>query len=168
VSARLLCESAWLKPVPLTGPGLIVGDPDTHDLDVAYLPLARLEAAAIRDAFYADATYVGRRPDGSTAPDGVGDPAEVLTWLADPAGGSMMHLACHAGVLAGASDDSSYLLLADGRRLSAEEMVRALSARKGRDLALALLAACSSGESRAGMTKPSASRPRSSPAASAR
>lgn len=64
----------------------------------------------------------------------------------------MLHLACHATVRAGIRDqrpmdqETAFLVLADGKWLSAEVLLDALDAAKSRDLALVVLAACSSGE----------------------
>ncbi|MBE1484394.1 CHAT domain-containing protein [Plantactinospora soyae] len=149
-SARLICDSAWAGDVAVSKTGLIVGDPDTASAARA-LPAARAEALAVRDAFYPPARYVGRLETGSESAAGPGDRRDVLNWLADPGGGTMLHLACHAVVDSGVgADDSAYLLLADGERLSAEDMVRALTGRAGRDIALATLAACSTGVSSRG------------------
>jgi CHAT domain len=147
VSARMFCESAWRSDVPLTDSGLVVGDPDTARR-ACDLPAARAEARAVRDGFYPAARYVGRRADGGPGEDGAGDPGQILAWLADPAGGPMIHLACHGVNLTGSTEaDTSYLLLHQGRHLAAEELVRGLIANPGRDLALAILAACRSAES---------------------
>ena len=149
-SARLLCETAWRPQVVLTGPGLIVSDPDTarHAAD---LPGARLEARAIKDAFYPDARFLGRQPDGSSAPAGEASPDEVKGWLADAHAGTVIHLACHAFVRAGAgSEENSYLLLANGRRLGTEELIGTMTGPSGRGLALAVLATCNSAESSRG------------------
>ncbi|MFJ4201982.1 CHAT domain-containing protein [Streptomyces sviceus] len=146
-SARLLCESAWHQPVPLTAKGLVVGDPDTAG-SARDLPAARLEALAIKDCFYPDARYVGRLPDGESSQEGPGTRDEVLRWLADPDGGTMMHLACHGIVEQTTSArDSSYLLLDRGEHLAAERLVRTLGTGPDRGIALAVLAACSSGRS---------------------
>ncbi|WP_416960637.1 CHAT domain-containing protein [Streptomyces sp. Agncl-13] len=146
-SARLLCESAWHHPVPLTGAGLVVGDPDPAG-KARDLPAARLEALAIKDCFYPDARYVGRLPEGEPGPEGSGTRDEVLRWLADPDGGPVMHLACHGIVEQTTSArDSSYLLLDRGEHLAAEELVRTLGAGPDRGIALAVLAACSTGRS---------------------
>jgi CHAT domain-containing protein len=91
---------------------------------------------------------LGRAPDGSAAHDGVGDPAQVRAWLEDPQGGALLHLACHATVSAerGAAH-TSYLLLAGGQRLSAEDLVDSLGGPTGHSLALTVLAACRTNES---------------------
>jgi len=146
-SARMFCESAWRSEVPLTESGLIVGDPDTAGQG-SDLPSARVEAQAVRDCFYPDARYVGRRPAGGADEHAAGDRAEVLRWLTDPEGGPMAHLACHAVVRSGVgSGETSYLLLAGGQHLAAEELISALSEGSGREIALAVLAACGSAES---------------------
>ncbi|MFJ9815113.1 CHAT domain-containing protein [Streptomyces sp. NPDC101151] len=146
-SARLLCETAWRDPVPLTDGGLVVGDPDTAGA-ARELPGARLEALAVRDCFYPEARYVGRMPDGEPSPEGAGTGQEVLRWFAEPGGGSVVHLACH-GIVAEstASGDSSYLLLHEGEHLAAERVLEVLVQGPGRDITLAVLAACSTGRS---------------------
>ncbi|MGV9697429.1 CHAT domain-containing protein [Streptomyces sp. NPDC003470] len=146
-SARLLCETAWLGPVPLTDGGLVVGDPDTAGA-ARELPAARLEALAVRDSFYPRARYVGRMPDGGPGPQGHGTGEEVLRWFADPDGGPVVHLACH-GIVDESTEpgDSSYLLLHDGEHLAAERVLDVLVQGSGRDIALAVLAACSTGRS---------------------
>lgn len=143
-SARLLCESAWRGDVLLTATGLVVGDPDTHG-EGRDLPAARAEASAIRETFYPAARYVGRRADGTPSLEGAGTRADTIDWLADPNGGSVVHLACHGVVRSGRADQTSYLLLAGGH-LSAEELIKLLAVRPGRNIALAVLAACSSAE----------------------
>ncbi|MEU8068933.1 CHAT domain-containing protein [Micromonospora sp. NPDC049151] len=141
-SARLLCDLAWRAPVPLSDSGLVVGDPDTAGA-AADLPAARAEAQAVRERFYPRARYVGRTPDGGAADGGVGTRADLLGWLADEHAGAMLHLACHGVVSPGRTGaDTSYLLLAGGERMSAEEIVRFAPARS---IALAVLAACGSG-----------------------
>ena len=145
VSARALCDTAWARPVALTPSGLVVGDPDTRGAGVD-LPGARSEALAIRQRFLTRATYVGRELDGTTAAAGPGGSADIRAWLADGrlTAGTVLHAACH-GVTESVPGqaDTAYLLLAGGERLTAEELVRALGSR--RELALVVLAACSSG-----------------------
>jgi hypothetical protein len=146
-SARLLCEVAWRAAPPLSGAGLIVGDPDPGAA-ACHLPAARVEALAIRSAFYRDARYLGRLADGSVSPEGAGRRAEVVGWLSRVTGGEVLHLACHGVVQDGTgSDDTSYLLLAGEERLAAEELVDALRTAPGRGVGLAVLAACRSGTS---------------------
>ncbi|MGW2888510.1 CHAT domain-containing protein [Streptomyces griseoruber] len=150
-SARLLCASAWRGPVTLTGGGLVVGDPDPAGA-ARDLPAARLEALAVKDRFYPDARYVGRMPDGEPSPEGAGTREEVLRWLADLDGGPVLHLACHGIVEEStAAGDSSYLLLDGGAHLAAERLVRVLGEGPDREIALAVLAACSSGRSGRGL-----------------
>ncbi|WBB77764.1 CHAT domain-containing protein [Micromonospora sp. WMMD882] len=147
-SARLFCAAAWGGPAPLGDGGLVVGDPDTAGT-AGDLPAARAEALAVRDVFHPTARYVGRAADGTTAADGPGSRAQVVDWLADPTGGGLLHLACHGVVRAAdvTTGESSYLLLAGGERLAAEELARLLTARAARPVALAVLAACRSGVS---------------------
>ncbi|WP_437034993.1 CHAT domain-containing protein [Streptomyces sp. enrichment culture] len=149
-SARLLCETAWLRPVPLTDGGLVVGDPDTAD-GARELPAARLEALAIRECFYPEARYIGRMLDAGSSPEGAGTGADVLRWLTNPDGGPMVHLACH-GIVEESTGfgDSSYLLLYKGEHLAAERILDVLVRGSGRDIALAVLAACSTGRSARG------------------
>jgi hypothetical protein len=144
-SARLLCENAARPPVPPSPTGLVVGDPDTGHPGYD-LPAARLEADAVRRAFYPGARYIGRRPDGTPSRSGIGSGGEVRAWLADtdPAAGAMLHLACH-GIVNTGGDETSYLLLAGGDRLSAEELVALMARTPQRDLGLVVLAGCRTG-----------------------
>jgi hypothetical protein len=139
-SARLLCKSAWANHIPLTGSGLIIGDPYTGERD---LPAARSEALAIRETFYPDARYLGRDATGQQAAQGAGTASEVTAWLADPSSGTFLHAACHSVVTGTDLDRTSYLLLANGEHLSAEDLTGTLD----RDLALTVLASCRSAES---------------------
>ena len=152
-SARMLCRSAGLAPVPTSSGGLVVGDPDTGE-DVPLLRAARREALAIRDVFHRGARYVGRRPDGSTSPSGVGGAAEVTRWLTDPGpgAGSMLHLACHGVVRAAtaAEPPTAHLLLAAGDRLSAEELVALMAQHQERAVGLVVLSACHTARSMTG------------------
>jgi hypothetical protein len=147
-SARLLCDAAWAPPVSTVDGGLFVGDPDAGE-NVADLPDARAEALAVRAAFYPGARYVGRGSDDDAAADGAGTRQDVLTWLADPAGGGLLHLACHgvvrAGDVGGPHSGESYLALAGGDRLGAGELLRRATADGGRPIGLVVLAACRSG-----------------------
>jgi CHAT domain-containing protein len=147
VSARLLCENATSAPVALTSSGMVVADPDT-DGAVRDLGAARLEAHAIRRAFYQGARYVGRRVDGSDSPSGRGTPDDVRHWLtaSGPAAGAMLHLACHGSFTARPDDARSYLLLTAGE-LVAEEILELLAATPGRQVGLVVLAACNTGRS---------------------
>lgn len=147
-SARMLCESARREPVPVSSLGLIVGDPAAGP-DVPELQAARAEAFAVRQVFYNAARYVGRRPDGSVGPAGAGRRAEVVSWLTSrqPTAGAMLHLACHGVSLAGAS---SYLLLADGETITAEELVGLLADHPDRNIGMVVLAACRTGVSTLG------------------
>ncbi|WHT17555.1 CHAT domain-containing protein [Crossiella sp. CA-258035] len=143
-SARLMCETAWRKRVAPGGHALVVADPDTKGTQ-RELVAARAEGLAVA-ALYPRARLVGRAPDGSAASGGRGTRADVAGWLGTAELGSTLHLACH-GVVSYDADSSSYLLLADGDRLAAEELTAALTTSPGRDVALAVLAACRSGES---------------------
>ena len=152
-SARLLCEVAGPRPPAgeAGGTGLFVGDPDTGIADVAELKAAREEALTIRSAFYPQARYLGRLPDGTASPAGAGTRPQVVDWLLDQTGGPVAHLACH-GVNRGGGNqaETSYLLLAGGERLSAESLLETLARRRGRPIGLVVLAACSSGVSTRG------------------
>lgn len=156
-SARLLCDNAALAPVPLGPTGLVVGDPDTGRR-ADPLVSARMEAYAVRRAFYRGARYVGRLPDGRSSPSGAGTAIEVRAWLANrsPSAGAMLHLACH-GFFASGPGAGARLLLADvgsasdeDRRtseLSVEELVDLMAEVPDRAIALVVLAACNSGRS---------------------
>ncbi|UWP86477.1 CHAT domain-containing protein [Dactylosporangium fulvum] len=146
-SARMLCRTAD-RPATAIEPALVVGDPDTAGAATA-LPAARDEALAVA-GLYRDATYVGRLADGTPSPAGAGTPEEVLGWLADGSAGpgGVLHLACHGVVIDGAgTQDTSYLLLAGGRRLAAERLAATMATHAARRPALVVLAACSSGVS---------------------
>ncbi|MFI6418998.1 CHAT domain-containing protein [Streptomyces sp. NPDC050842] len=136
-SARLLCEVASRDATAHDGAALLVGDP-TGDLRYA-----GEEADAVHRAFYPAGRYLGRRRDGvvGSAVDGAGTPEEVVTWLAEGAGGGrVLHLACHASI-ARDIDRTSYLSLYGGE-LAAEEITEAVGSRGG--IGLVLLAACRS------------------------
>ena len=146
-SARMLCDVAARGHVPVSDAGLVVGDPDASDA-VRDLPAARREAISIITSFYPDGTYLGRLRDGAEAADGGGTKQQVLDWLADPGGGTLLHLACHGSTSADTGrDDTSYVLLDGGARLSAEELINSLQAASGHEIALAVLAACSTAKS---------------------
>jgi CHAT domain-containing protein len=70
----------------------------------------------------------------------------VLAWLAGSTNDDrgVLHLACH-GVVEPGRPDSSYLFLANGRRLSAERVIEAVESTPGYRLAVVTLAACSTG-----------------------
>ena len=150
-SARMLCHSAALTRVPVSPLGLVVGDPDT-DLAAPALRSARLEAYAVQRSFYRGARYVGRRLDGSASPSGRGSADEIRDWLttAAPGAGAMLHLACHGVVQADATATTSYLLLAGGDRLPAEELIELMGRAPERDVGLIVLAACRTGLSISG------------------
>ncbi len=141
-SARLLCDLAWRPEMPISGTGLVVGDPDTAGAAPA-LRGARAEALAVHDHFYPQARYVGRTSEGGPADAGAGSRGDLVDWLKDDQAGGVLHLACHGVVDPGRTGaDTSYLLLSRGERLSAEDLVRSAP---DRAVALAVLAACSSG-----------------------
>ncbi|HTJ71245.1 MAG TPA: CHAT domain-containing protein [Actinospica sp.] len=146
-SARVLCDVAARRPVPISDAGLVIGDPDARG-ERRDLHAAREEAVSIIESFYPDGRYLGRLPDGTRSPDGAGTKREVLDWLADPDGGPVLHLACHGSTPAGTGRvETSFVLLEGGARLSAEELVNSLRADAGHDIALAVLAACSTAQS---------------------
>jgi CHAT domain-containing protein len=124
--------------------GLVVGDPDTAGASPP-LPAARAEALAIAATFYPAGSYLGRAADGS-ATAAPGTRAEVVTWLADPGAGTVAHFACHGVTEPG----NACLVLADGTRLTADELTETLTRTAGRDVALAVLAACDTGRSARG------------------
>jgi hypothetical protein len=145
-SARMLCHSAALAPVPTSPTGLIVADPDTAGA-ARDLPAARWEARAVRQSFYRGARLIGRRPGGAVSASGRGTGPEVRRWLADTDvdAGTMLHLACHGFVRAGGRNPSAHLLLADGDTVTAEELVELMAASPGRHIGLVVLAACRTG-----------------------
>ncbi|WP_117212342.1 CHAT domain-containing protein [Allorhizocola rhizosphaerae] len=155
-SARLLCETAWRTAVPIDDRGLVVADPNTGGL-APDLPAARAEARAIRESFYPRARLLGREPDGTDCADGEGTMGQVTSWFTDPDAGTMTHLAVHGEALgpgkrAARPDASSYLLLAGAPpgRFSAEQVIGTLTQPGNRDIALAVLAGCRTGESTEG------------------
>jgi CHAT domain len=146
-SARMVCDAARRPDVPPGSSGLILADPATGT-SLPGLPAARLEAAAIRDAFYPSARLVGRLPDGTAGTEGVGSVDELTAWLADPEGGTMVHFACHGAVHESMDrGETSYLLLHGGARFSAEDMAASLATDSGHEIGLAMLAACSTAKS---------------------
>jgi hypothetical protein len=146
-SARMLCDTAAAEPVRLTPAGLVLADPDTGGR-AADLLSARLEAYAIRQAFYPGATYVGRRPDGSVSRSGAGTADDVRAWLrADGAqAGAMLHLASH-GVIETARDSASSRLVLAGGDLTADELIGVMAATSRHRVGLVVLAACHTGRS---------------------
>jgi CHAT domain-containing protein len=143
VSARMFCDVVFSPDIERGTGGLVVGDPGAG---TSSLLGARREAQAIRRAFLPDATYLGRA-DGYTRCAGPGKVDEVTDWLADdrPSAGAVLHAACHGTVRPGhGARPTSFLQLADGP-LAAEALIASLAARPSRGLALAVLAACSSG-----------------------
>ncbi|MEH1014410.1 CHAT domain-containing protein [Micromonospora sp. CPCC 206060] len=137
VSARLLVELAGRPPVPADAGALIVGDPE------GVLPFAGREACAIREVCYPQARYLGQP---ASRADGPGVPAEVLDWLVGGERGTL-HLACH-GVAREGGSDTSYLVLAGGQRLTAEELIEQTG--RGARLGLVSLAACTTQSSTRG------------------
>ncbi|RGC65777.1 CHAT domain protein [Micromonospora sp. MW-13] len=145
-SARMLCHSAALAPVPPAPVGLVVGDPDTGGV-APDLAAARAEAYAIHRSFYPGGRYVGRRVDGSTSRSGPGSVDEVRDWLTStgPGSGAVLHLACHGVINTDPESATSYLLLDGGGRLTAEELVELTARSPERDICLIVLAACRTG-----------------------
>jgi CHAT domain-containing protein len=146
-SARMLCHSARLAPVVHTPMGLVVGDPDTRG-EGSVLRAARLEAYAVQQTFYRAGRYLGRWPTNGSSPAGAGTADEVRAWLTDtgPAAGATLHLACHGVIRSDPGAATSYLLLAGGGRLTAEELAE-LGPAPGRAVGLVVLAACRTGQS---------------------
>ncbi len=152
VSARMLCRSAALPPVPVTPVGLVVGDPDPRDDESNAwneLKAARMEAYAIREAFYPGARYVGTRPNGTVSRVGAGTGEEIREWFGTdrPGAGTMAHLACHGVIEDGSEGASAYLVLAAGGRVTGDELLRLLLAAPQRMIGLVVLAACRTGRS---------------------
>jgi CHAT domain-containing protein len=143
VSARMLCRAATAAPVPTAPIGLVVGDPDTGTPQQR-LPAARIEAYAVHQAFYRGGRYLGTRPDDSSSGSGAGTAREILDWLRTvrPGDGPVLHLACHGGIEGDDVHLSAFLLLADRSRVTAEQIVGALSTGPDRGIGLAVLAAC--------------------------
>jgi hypothetical protein len=150
-SARLLCYTSGLSPVPLTSVGMVVGDPDTAG-SAAELAAARVEAYAIHQTFYRGGRHVGRRANGSISSSGTGTADEVRHWLTDsgPAAGAMLHLACHGVVAADPPATTSYLLLAGGGQLAAAELAGLMAGSPERAIGLVVLAACRTGQAISG------------------
>lgn len=145
-SARMLCRSADADPVRTLPVGLFVGDPDT-DGAAPELPAARLEAFAVHRTFYRNGRYVGRRADGKPSPAGAGTAQEVRDWLSAARPGAVLHLACH-GVIDTARDEAtSYLMLADKSRVTAQEIIELMARTPDSGIGVAVLAACRTGRS---------------------
>ena len=145
-SARMLCRSAALAPVPRSPVGLVVGDPDT-DEKAQPLTAARIEAFAVHQAFYRGGRYVGRRADGTPSRAGAGTSREVRDWLtaARASAGTVLHLACHGVIETGEGEPTAYLMLAGGDRITAQEITNLMTTAPDRGLGLAVLAACRTG-----------------------
>jgi CHAT domain-containing protein len=155
LSARLLRRVAEASPLPTDGAALIVADPDTGGAGQDLIS-ARAEAWAVRECHYPDGLYIGRTVDGAQSPSGAGRSEEILAWLADSSAvGSVLHLACHGVVDAvpatdnpapgrAATAEAAYLLLHQGTRLAAEQIVATMTG-SGRPVGLVVLAACNSG-----------------------
>jgi hypothetical protein len=142
-SARMLCHTAAQPPVPPSRNGMVIGDPTTP---WAALPGARIEAYEIHQTLYRGSRYLGRRPAGDVSPSGPGGPDQVRRWLTapGPAGGGLLHLACHA--VADVERGRSYLVLDGGAELAADRLVGLLAGHPDRELGLVVLAACNTGK----------------------
>jgi CHAT domain-containing protein len=145
-SARMLCRSAEADPVRTLPVGLVVGDPDTGGA-AQDLPAARLEAFAVHRTFYPNGRYVGRRADGKTSPAGAGTAQEVRDWLAATRPGAVLHLACHGVIDTTGDEATSYLMLADSSRVTAQEIIELMARSPDTGIGLAVLAACRTGRS---------------------
>lgn len=145
-SARMLCRSADAEPVRTLPVGLVVGDPDTGG-EAPELPAARLEAFAVHRTFYPNGRYVGKRPDGKTSPAGAGTAQEVRDWLAATRPGAVLHLACHGVIDTTGDEATSYLMLADRSRVTAQEIIELMGHAPDTGIGLAVLAACRTGRS---------------------
>jgi hypothetical protein len=142
-SGRLLVDVARRAAPPRSDVGLVIGNPDTGRPADA-LPNAGTEASTIFRRHYAAGRYCGRPSGPAVIARGPGLPCDVFNWLtgAETPPATVLHLACH-GVIRVDGPASSYLLLADGAQVSAEELLRAAAARPaGRSPGLVSLAAC--------------------------
>lgn len=149
VSARLYCDLAWSPDVPADGDGLVLADPDTAHA-APDLFRARVEALAVRSAFYPAARCLGRPDRPGAVVDGPGTVEQVRDWLGTGTG-AVLHAACHGVAEPGRGDGpTSGLLLAGGQRLAAEDLVAALARRRAREPGLVVLAACSTAASTRG------------------
>lgn len=113
-SVRLLRRVIATTAAPADGGVLVVGNP-SRDKD---LRAVSVEARALRDAFYPEATYLGWLPPGcvdGSQPSGEGTAAEVMEWLRAARGRHrrVVHFGCH-GVAEPDSPTLSRLELADG------------------------------------------------------
>ena len=124
-SGRQLIELSRRPALPLRQSPVLLGNP------TRMLLFSAQEAQAIHDACYPEGSYfgyVGPLWEGRAA--GPGNSQDVLRQLpsADHAGASMIHLGCHANVVAGALGES-FLSLADGEKLTIEDILRRASGR---------------------------------------
>lgn len=108
-SARMLCEVTARPPV-VDGDTVLVGDPAEN------LYLGGLEAKALQESFYPEATFLGGIGETDSlfalrepAPDGAGTPSEVTALLLKEL--AMIHFACHAKARVNAPHES-YVQLA--------------------------------------------------------
>jgi hypothetical protein len=124
-SGRQLIDLGRRPALPLRQSPVLLGNPTLT------LWFAAQEAQAIHDACYPDGAYfgyVGPLWDGRAAGPGTGQ--DLLRQLpsASHAGASMIHLGCHANVVAGALGES-FLSLANSEKLTIEDILRRASGR---------------------------------------
>jgi tetratricopeptide (TPR) repeat protein len=124
-SGRQLIDLGRRPALPLRQSPVLLGNPTLR------LWFAAQEAQAIHDACYPEGAYfgyVGPLWDGRAAGPGTGQ--DVLRQLpsASNAGASMIHLGCHANVVAGALGES-FLSLANSEKLTIEDILRRANGR---------------------------------------
>jgi hypothetical protein len=142
-SGRQLVEVSKRPALALQSDPVLVGNPG-QAIDMVF---GALEAHSIRVCCYPDGRYLGQvLPLSGSRSDGTGQPAEILRELpsATQPGASVLHLGCHACLVATAAGES-YLELADGQRLAIETILRQAGNRPAAAPGgLVCLAACSS------------------------
>jgi tetratricopeptide (TPR) repeat protein len=124
-SGRQLIEVSGRPALALQASPVIVGNPAMN------LTIAGLEAQAIRDRCYPAGSYLGfAAATWGQQADGPGLPDELLGQLpaAGRPGASLLHLGCHARLVA-AAPGQSYLQLADDKELTIEAILRQASGR---------------------------------------
>jgi hypothetical protein len=127
-SARLLCDSAVWRPATDNRGGLIVGD--RFD-----------DATTLQDTFFPDAVLLDPLAGLDGRPSATAD--SVLRWLRSPGTGhGVLHLSAHGVVEP--DGHGSYLQLADGERLTTQQITRQFRASPIR---LVVLNACSTATS---------------------
>lgn len=124
-SGRQLIDLGRRPALPLRQSPVLLGNPTLT------LLFAAQEAQAIHDACYPEGAYygyVGPLWEGRAAGPGTGQ--DVLRQLpsASHSGASMIHLGCHANVVAGALGES-FLSLANGEKLTIEDILRRANGR---------------------------------------